>query len=92
MLKLAIITTVSIDRFGRLLIPKKLRDRLGLEAGKTLMFKEAGRLILEPEGEVRLRVKDGLPIFEAGADLDVQAVLEAQREERILFRAGLKPE
>ena len=40
----------TIDAAGRIVIPKRLRERLGLTAGKPLDLRERdGRLEIEPE-------------------------------------------
>jgi len=76
----------SIDRFGRVVIPKKVRDRLGLRAGSPISIEESG-------GELRIaplkaeacfyRAADGfLVLTTGGADLPSDPVAE-MREERI---------
>lgn len=41
----------SIDSAGRVVIPKALRDRLGLEGGKAVEIRERdGRIEIEPAG------------------------------------------
>ena len=83
MLKLPIMTSLTIDRFGRVLIPKKLRDKFGLVAGQTLaLSEEGGKLVLEPSNKSRLTLKNGLPIFAAGSDTDIFEAIELMREAR----------
>lgn len=94
MLKLAIMTQVSIDRFGRVLIPKKLRDKLGLNAGQTLVLSEQdGHLVLEPQQEqLQLKREEGLLVFEGGSfdpDVDIVALIKDQREERLQLQMSL---
>lgn len=78
---------VTIDRAGRVVVPKALRDRLGLEAGTTLQISERdGRLELEPLPTAMRLVRRGgglvattderLPPIDAD---DVHAVMQALR-------------
>lgn len=55
--------TVTMDRAGRIVIPKEIRDRAGLAAGSPLTIREnSGRVEIEPEHlETELvRTKSGL--------------------------------
>ena len=51
----------TIDKAGRVVVPKELRDRLGLHGGEPLEIREAdGRLELVPvPAKVRLEERDG---------------------------------
>ncbi len=75
---------VSIDRAGRLVVPKELRDRLGVSAGTTFDATLDGDAIrLTPQRPAGRRVVevDGWPVIEAGdspiTDADVQAWRDA---------------
>jgi bifunctional DNA-binding transcriptional regulator/antitoxin component of YhaV-PrlF toxin-antitoxin module len=78
---------VTIDRAGRLVALKPLRDELKLEPGATLELRaREGRLKLEPvavpmrlvrRGKGRVATTDE-PLPKIGAE-DVRAVLESQR-------------
>jgi AbrB family looped-hinge helix DNA binding protein len=47
-------TTVTISSKGQIVIPKKLREMLGLTIGKKLkVFQENKKIILETEPEVK---------------------------------------
>ena len=84
--------TVKIDKFGRILIPSKIRKRLGLKPGTSVDM-------ALPEGEKELTLKkkndeypkvifteQGLPIIDYGTDeidrTDIVAEIKAGREER----------
>jgi AbrB family looped-hinge helix DNA binding protein len=42
-------TKVAMDRAGRIVLPKRIRDALGLEPGVELdLLEEDGRIVLEP--------------------------------------------
>lgn len=77
---------VTIDRAGRLVVPKPLRDELKLEPGATLELRaREGCLELEPVTVPMRLVRRGKglvattdePLPKIGAD-DVRAVLESQ--------------
>lgn len=59
-----------MDKFGRILIPKAIRRRLGLKAGTELQLDTKGReVVLRPVSEQSALVeKDGLLV--CTADLD----------------------
>jgi AbrB family looped-hinge helix DNA binding protein len=60
--------TAEIDRAGRLVIPKKLRDALHITPGTRLVLREEGqRLIVEPESRPRgLYMKKGTLVYDSG--------------------------
>jgi looped-hinge helix DNA binding domain, AbrB family len=64
---------VTIDAAGRIVIPKQVRDRLGLTAGTALELDELGDHVeLRPAGrEMWIDDSDGRPVARAGADAPV---------------------
>jgi AbrB family looped-hinge helix DNA binding protein len=58
-------TTVEIDKSGRIVVPKKLRDELNLTAGTRLTVERAGdSLMLMPSSnEAQLVVENGTPLI-----------------------------
>lgn len=80
--------TVTIDRVGRLVIPKDLRARHNLSGGTRLRIGEdRGRIVLEPMAEeARLVERGGLLLVDAqlvGPEVDHRQV----REERLAMLA-----
>lgn len=80
--------SVAIDRTGRVVIPKVVRDRLGLRAGDSLELEEReGEIVLRPpERHLRLvRTDDGLLTAAPDSDLpglgpdEVRELLERTR-------------
>ena len=80
-----------VDRFGRIVIPKKIREDFNLEAGTQIRFEESeqGIVIKSVHGEPNLHWKDGVLVFSGAALGDLSDALERHREERA--RNILKP-
>lgn len=76
---------VTIDRLGRIVVPKPVRDALGLRAGTKLeLVQEADgfRLVVETVDAVVMD-RDGLPVIVsqrdvALSDADVDAMLDSR--------------
>jgi len=80
-------TTVTLDKAGRVVIPKSLRDELHLEAGDTLSLESEGeRLTLRPVRSASpLRREQGVWVFRVSKKLSAAAtdqVLRDLREQR----------
>ena len=62
---------LSIDQAGRVVIPKRAREALGIEPGDTLdMTFDAEGLTLRPERHtVSLRMERGVWVYRSGATL-----------------------
>ena len=81
------IITVTIDKAGRVVIPKPLRDELGLEPGDTLELKPEGQRIMLRRLRTgsSLRREQGVWVYRSGRRLsgaDTDKVLRDLREER----------
>jgi AbrB family looped-hinge helix DNA binding protein len=77
--------TTKIDHFGRVLIPKPIRDNLGLDAGTELAVEEEGdRVTLRPtDHSPRLKRKGHVLVFAGGrATGDMTDIIRKVREER----------
>ena len=97
--------TVTIDKFGRVLIPKPLRDQLGLTAGAELSLDvhhggdgaPALELRAVPDAddpEEGLVYVDGVLVHQGRptGDTDTSRVLKDLYHERALRHAGLTPD
>lgn len=86
----------TIDRFGRVVIPKKIRDGLGLKAGDSLSVEEKDSAVLiRPVREGGCLVYKGNVLVYTGkleGDMDVVNLIRKHREERIqkFIRQGQK--
>jgi AbrB family looped-hinge helix DNA binding protein len=75
----------TLDRFGRIIIPKGVRDDMGLEAGAILQIeKEGEKIVLQPvPGEPQVMEKKGILVFTGTAVGDVGAALHEHRKSRL---------
>jgi len=75
----------TLDKYGRIVVPKPLRDKLGIEAGTALILEAEGdHLVLRPVKRSVLEEQDGLLVSTAEVDgtVDVQSVIDEVRAER----------
>ncbi len=86
---------VTVDNFGRIVIPKKIRDRLGIHAGSTLRLDieehdDQQRLALEPVREEAVLQRRGHLLVHTGELTDdaTEAVKQV-RDERTRKLMGL---
>ena len=85
--------TLTMDKAGRVILPKPLRDRLGLHAGSNLdVVETADGIRLKPVEEEPLMVKEGDTLVFTGKlppGYDILRAVDDMREERIRTLAGL---
>jgi AbrB family looped-hinge helix DNA binding protein len=88
---------VEIDKAGRIVVPKKLRDELHLTPGTRLRIERAGgQLVLEQDyPEPHLEMRGGLLVMVGGppsTDEGVVEMINEQREQHMRFVSGLSDE
>lgn len=84
--------TLKIDKAGRVILPKLVRDRFGLRAGSDLEIKETAEgIVLKPAERPSMRKRQGLWVYtgKVPSGFDVVQAVREQREERIRKLAGL---
>lgn len=75
----------TLDRFGRVVIPKKVRDDLGLKPGAVLEIEEVDeKIFLKPvHWEPYVVNKDGVLVFSGTATGDIVGAIRTHRKERL---------
>jgi AbrB family looped-hinge helix DNA binding protein len=73
----------TLDRFGRIVIPKQVRDDLGLSPGSVLKLEERDEeIVLKPVVERSpLRFKDEILVFTGQVEGDLETALRRDRDE-----------
>lgn len=78
--------TITIDRAGRVVVPKSLRERFNLVAGTELEIVASGDCLQlrKASGEPALVRRRGILVHHGGAraTLDVAAFIRAERDSR----------
>ena len=85
-------TTITVDKAGRVVLPKPVRDELQLQGGDSLELEILGQEItLRPvRAKMRLHREDGMWVFTSDEPLPANLVEETtervrrEREEQIL--------
>jgi AbrB family looped-hinge helix DNA binding protein len=80
-------TTLTVDKAGRVVLPKPVRDELQLSAGDTLELDSSeGQIVLRPvRGAATVRKKDGIWVLSTGKPLSAEIVnrtIQKIRDER----------
>jgi AbrB family looped-hinge helix DNA binding protein len=75
----------TLDRFGRVVIPKQVRDDLGLKPGAVLEIEEVEqKIFLKPmHGEPHVVTKDGVLVFSGTAIGDIVGAIRTHRQKRL---------
>ncbi len=80
--------TITIDRAGRVVIPKEIRDRLHLQPGSELEIEVSGEEITlqAPTAETRLVEKAGVLVFDTQteSEIEIASFINEQRSHRSL--------
>lgn len=83
---------LKIDKAGRIVVPKPVRERLGLEAGRDLEMQETTEgLLLKPVALRPSLVRAGRFLVHTGQlprDYDILKAVADQREEQLRKLAG----
>ena len=76
---------VTVDKFGRIVLPKRLRDRLGIEPGKRFSIEEIGQEIrLRPLAEEPdLRDEGGILVYFGSVTGDLDEAVKRVRDNRL---------
>ncbi|MDA2989250.1 MAG: AbrB/MazE/SpoVT family DNA-binding domain-containing protein [Actinomycetota bacterium] len=73
----------TIDAAGRIVVPKALRDQIGLIPGQVDIAVVGSRIVIEPTSDESLVEEDGLLVIPASGELvtddDVRGLLESGR-------------
>lgn len=79
--------TITLGKAGRLVVPKTIRDSLGLHEGSRLKLQIQGnRIEAVPEVDaLQIVLKDGFPVIQGGTPFkrgDIVRAIKAEREAR----------
>jgi AbrB family looped-hinge helix DNA binding protein len=84
---MAFMRAISVDKAGRVVLPKETRDRLRLEAGDELLVEETDQqIVLRPvRAQASLQKERGVWVYRSGkpATESLQEQIDAVRDERI---------
>jgi AbrB family looped-hinge helix DNA binding protein len=74
-----------LDKFGRVVLPKDIRDHLDLKPGQVLKVERADEeVILKPvEKELPLHIKNGVLVFSGAVTGDITKAVKEHREGRL---------
>jgi AbrB family looped-hinge helix DNA binding protein len=82
----------TLDRFGRVIVPKSIRDRLGLVPGAEMTINEhENEVVLKlVDLEGPLKLENGILVFAGTAKSDLTEAVRMHREDRQRKVAGKK--
>jgi AbrB family looped-hinge helix DNA binding protein len=78
-------TKITLDRAGRVLIPKSLREELHLDPGDTLQLESEGEeIMLRPvRPKALLKKEHGVWVYQGGpTDTSIPDLIDREREQR----------
>ncbi|MEK6656810.1 MAG: AbrB/MazE/SpoVT family DNA-binding domain-containing protein [Nitrospirota bacterium] len=75
----------KVDKFGRVVLPKDIRDNLDLKPGQVLKVEKSDdEIILKLlRKESPLHIKDGVLVFSGAATGDIMEAVNLHRKERL---------
>ncbi len=76
--------TITLGKAGRLVVPKAIRDSLGLHEGSRLRLEiHGGKLQAAPEPDpVDINLKGGFPVIQGGPSLKRGNIVQAIKDDR----------
>lgn len=90
---------VKLDDYGRIVIPKEVREKLGIESGSSLEIRvdpegeSGGAITLKPKGQEPALQQKGELLVHSGKlteeDFDVVEQIRSKRDKRARRHAGL---
>ncbi|HOT29755.1 MAG TPA: AbrB/MazE/SpoVT family DNA-binding domain-containing protein [Candidatus Ozemobacteraceae bacterium] len=80
-----------LDKFGRIVIPKEIRDALGLRPGSSFLIEEKNQgILLKPvEGTPHIKNEHGWLIFTGDLQADISNTINDVRKERFEHVSGM---
>jgi len=86
------IATTTIDKAGRVVVPKAIRDALHLKAGDELEIESDGEALTlrQPRAQATLKLKNGFWVVDTGGQVTTEMVndllneIREEHERRIL--------
>ena len=89
------VTTATLDKAGRIVLPKPMRRELQLSPGDALEVESSqDQIVLRPARNGRMRKEHGVWIFDSGQPLSAETVrktiqrIRTERENRSLGKSG----
>lgn len=75
----------QIDKFGRVVIPKVVRDHLGLKTGSVLYVEEDNHnIVLKVADHIpQIVVKGGIVVYSGHATDDLESTIQRERDDRL---------
>ncbi len=77
----------TLDKYGRIIIPKRFRERLGITAETNLHIAEEGnKIIIEPLSNSQnapLADKEGILIVTSECKIDIGELIKSERKKRL---------
>lgn len=76
--------TINLGKSGRLVVPKAIRESLGLHEGSRLKLEiQGGKFQVTPEPDpIKIEIKNGLPVITSGQPLKRDSIVQAIKADR----------
>ena len=81
---IAMSITITLGKSGRVVVPKAIRNSLGLQEGSRLRLEvQGGKIEASPESdEVPIIMENGFPVFTGGRKLSARQVVDIIKSDR----------